>query len=117
MDHKAELTAREREGINAMHPATRLDFQIGYIDQLLARLSPAALAESLPEDSPLALPERVSYALSNGEVVDIDLYQISAGCWTAKDANHDSRTGVDSTREKAIADLLEQCEADIGGAA
>lgn len=76
-------------------------------------LDPAAIEESLPEDSDLALPEREHYTLSNGDTVTVDFYQISANCWTAKDADHDSRTGVDHTRELALQDLLRMCEADL----
>ena len=65
------------------------------------------------EDSPLALDERTTRVLSNGEVLTFDLFQTSANCWTAKDANHDGRTGVDTTREKAIADLVSMAEDDL----
>ena len=76
-------------------------------------LDPAPIAEALPEDSPLALPERTTLMLSNGDVVEVDLFQISAGCWSAKDANHDGRCGWDTTRELALKDLLELCESDV----
>lgn len=35
----AELTAREREGINAMHPTVRADLQIRCLDQMIHALS------------------------------------------------------------------------------
>ena len=68
--------------------------------------------EVADEDS-LAFDERTNRALSNGDLVVFDLVQISADCWTAKDANHDGRTGVDDTREGAIADLVQMCEEDL----
>jgi hypothetical protein len=68
---------------------------------------------ALAEEDTLAFDERTSRVLSNGDVVVFDLYQINADCWTAKDANHDGRTGVDDTREGAIADLLQLCEDDL----
>jgi len=67
------------------------------------------------EDSPLALDERTTRVLSNGDVLTFDLFQVSADCWTAKDANHDGRTGVDTTREKAIADLVSMAEDGVEG--
>ena len=99
-----------------MFPGERsrtLSAQIAYIDRMLAALEPAVVEESIPEDSDLALPEREHYALSNGDTVTVDFYQISKHCWTAKDANHDGRTGVDNTRELALQDLLRMCEADL----
>jgi len=74
---------------------------------------PATIAYSLPEDSPLALPERTTLTLRKGEMIDVDLFQISADCWTAKDANHHGRTGVDTTREGAIADLVQMAQDDL----
>lgn len=65
------------------------------------------------EDSPLALDERTTRVLSNGDVLEFDVFQISADCWTAKDANHDGRTAVDTTRQKAIADLVSMAEDDL----
>jgi hypothetical protein len=43
---RAELAARERDGVNAMHPTARLDMQISALDQMIAALkapSPNAL--------------------------------------------------------------------------
>lgn len=65
------------------------------------------------ENSPLAYPERTTLTLRNGEVIDVDLYQISAGCWSAKDANHDGHTGWDATRELALKDLETLCNDDL----
>lgn len=101
-----------------MHQSRTLKAQIECIDRMLAaiesnRVNLDAIHEALPEDSDLAMPERGHYALSNGDTVTVDFYQISANCWTAKDANHDSRTGVDKTRELALQDLLRMCEADL----
>lgn len=65
------------------------------------------------EDSPLALDERTNVLLSSGEMLEFDVVQISGNCWTAKDANHDGRTGVGNTRAEAIADLVSLAEDDI----
>ena len=75
----------------------------------LAILDPARHEDSLPEDSDLALPERTSVTLMSGEVLVYDLYQISAGCWTAKNADHDSQTGVGETAVLAVKDLIDLC--------
>lgn len=97
----------------------RADPLMRHIDLMFEVLFPlehaTALQELIREDeeSPLALDERTTRVLSNGEVLEFDVVQISADCWTAKDANHDGRTGVDDTRELAIADLVSMAEEDI----
>jgi hypothetical protein len=69
--------------------------------------------ESYEKDSELALPEKTSRLLSNGDLLDINLFQISASNWLAKDADNERRFGSHSTRELAIRDLVEQCEAEL----
>jgi hypothetical protein len=91
-----------------------LQSTIRALDVIFGALDAPPTAADQDEDSPLALDERTTRVLSNGDVLEFDVVQISGNCWTAKDANHDGRTGVDTTREKAIADLLWMAEDEIG---
>lgn len=88
-----------------------------HVDAWFATLFPVPALSRMPdavdEDSPLALDERANVILSNGDMLEFDLFQNSANCWTAKDANHDGRTGVGNTRAEAIADLVSLAEDDI----
>jgi hypothetical protein len=83
------------------------------LDAFFGTLDLPAIEAAQPEDSPLAHPERTTLTLSNGDVIDVDLYQISVDCWNAKNANHDRQCGWDTTREKALKDLLQLCEDDL----
>lgn len=86
------------------------------LDTVFAAPDPAELHYDITErdeSSTLAQPERTSITLRNGEVIDVDLYQISAGCWSAKNADHDGQCGWDATRELALKDLESLCNDDI----
>jgi hypothetical protein len=65
------------------------------------------------EASTLANPERTTITLRNGELIDVDLYQISGGCWSAKNADQDGQCGWDATRELALKDLESLCNDEI----
>lgn len=79
----------------------------------LDAIFPMADHEPAIKDAELADQERTTLTLSNGDLIDVDVFQISHDCWTAKDANHDDRCGVDDTREAALEDLLQICEDDL----
>ncbi len=99
-----------------LYPTERLrtlDAQIAYIDRMLALIDAGKPKAEQDEDSTLALDERTTRVLSNGDVLEFDVVQISADCWTAKDANHDARTGIGDTRELAISDLVSMAEDDL----
>ncbi len=120
----SEATGRGREV-----PAARLDAAGGalmsadplmrHVDAWFEELFPLDQAPALQEliredeDSPLALDERTNVLLSNGDMLEFDLYQTSGSCWTAKGANHDGRTGGGNTLAEAIADLVSLAEDDI----
>lgn len=75
---------------------------------------PAPIAYALPEDSTLALPERTSITLINGEILTFDLYQLGPNDWSAKNADQDHQCGWGATAEDAIAALEHMCNDDIG---
>jgi hypothetical protein len=91
-----------------------LQSTIRALDVIFGALDSQPIAADQDDDSPLALDERTTRVLSNGDVLEFDVVHISADCWTAKDANHDGRTGVGDTRELAIADLVWMAEDEIG---
>lgn len=96
-----------------MSAALSFDRQLSLIDQALGIVDPAPIAYALHEDSELALPERTSITLRNGEVVTFDLFQFSDNIWSAKNADHDHQCGWGATKAKAIADLESLCNDEI----
>lgn len=75
--------------------------------------APAPLEAGDDDDSELGASERTSIVLCNGDVIDVDLFQVSATCWSAKNANHDHQCGWGETRDRALRDLRVLCEDEL----
>lgn len=102
-----------------------LDAQIAYVKRMLDAIESIPKTPQQPSSTPLGnglkngsvhAPQDCSGALitlTNGDEITVDLFQVNAGWWTAKNADHDHQCGQGATRQAAIDDLWAICQRDM----
>lgn len=102
-----------------------LTAQIEYVRRMLDAIESIPKTPQQPSSTPegnglkngsVHAPQDCSGALitlTNCDEITVDVFQINAGWWTAKNADHDHQCGQGPTRQAAIDDLWWICQRDM----